>query len=198
MKQVKISAIKTNRYIEPTALKNALAKTKKAKVKHLRQEKTERMSQNASSYSHDISGKGSSSRVSDIEDCGQDAKNSFNPVTDMHQRFLHVFRPLFFLVVFSQGQQQNTAFTPKALLQFSVVIDFIANQRQISTVQHQFVQNFWVWDRRWRQHPIVNQLVYGGSHMQAKAVRFAFFCWSRRRNIRCRPHRYNVNHAYTR
>jgi len=59
------------------------------------------MSQNASSYSHYIPGKGASSGSPDIEDCGQDAKNGFNPVTNMPQRFLHTFRPLFFLVIFS-------------------------------------------------------------------------------------------------
>ena len=93
-----VQAHRTNR-IE----KCSVAKTKQAKVKRLRQEKAERMSQNASSYSHHISGKGSSSGSPEIEYCGQDAKNGFNPVPDMPQGFLDAFRPLFFLILFSQG-----------------------------------------------------------------------------------------------
>ena len=96
------------------------------------EEKAKSVRQNTSSYPYYIASVASSSWASDIENCSQNAKNSFDRMTKIPQSFLDTHRPLIFLVIFAQGHQHDIAFAQQTGFEFGIVVDFIALDQQFS------------------------------------------------------------------
>ena len=67
------------------------------------------------------------SRALNIENGGQGAENSFNPMTNASQDAPNISWPLGVLIVFASREHLDLAFAPQALFQFSIIVSFIAN-----------------------------------------------------------------------
>ncbi len=117
------------------------------------------MGQNTSCYPHYMPGQTASTGSLDIKCSGQGTENSLDPMANMPQNGANVICPLFLLVVAPQGQQMDAALVPQPIFQFLIIVRFVSNDAQITTVQEQGIKNFQFMYRSWSQQPLVNQLL---------------------------------------
>jgi hypothetical protein len=131
------------------------------------------MSQDTGSNPNDIPRQTATAWSLDIESCHQSAKNGLNTVSDVAQSAANLIRPLLGLIVTAQRQQPDPALFPKAVLQLLIIVGFVANQYQISTIEHQSIQNIQVMNGSRSQQPFINHLLRGHGGMKAQAKELA-------------------------
>jgi hypothetical protein len=87
---------------------------------------------------------------------------------------LNAVRPLVLLIIFAQGQQLDVPLLPEPVFQFRVIEQFVADEDQITSIQHQGIQDFGIKIRCWSYTPIINQLIDRHGGVQPQTKEFAF------------------------